>query len=325
MVSVVVSGSHGRTGRRLVAHLEADPSVDRVVRLPAEATAADLKPLVEGASAVIHLGAATDVGAALEAASSASITQFVYRSSAAVYGAWADNALPLTEDVPLRPNPGFSFAVEHAEAERLVGEWADDHTRATVAVLRAAPVVAPGGESWESSTLGRPSSLRRGDALAPAQFLHVDDAAAAFAHAFSAKLEGTFNLAPDGWVAGETARALASSGTGVTVPLPDRVAVIAERWAWRLGLGGAPAPASPYLAHPWVVANDRLRATGWSPEYTNEEALVASRKGTWWRELSPQRRQELALGVTGAALAGLAAAVVFGLRRGAKRPASRPG
>jgi nucleoside-diphosphate-sugar epimerase len=316
MVSVVVSGAEGRTGRQLVAYLEADPSVDRVVRLP---PGGELKRLVEGAAAVIHLGAATDVGPVLEAASSASVGSFVYRSSAAVYGAWADNAVPLTEDVPLRPNPGLAFAVEHAEAERLVGEWADDHPDVKVAVLRAVPVVAPAGESWESSTLGRPSSLRRGEALAPAQFLHVDDAASAFVHAWSRGLEGTFNLAPDGWVSGETARALASTGTGVTLPLPDRVAVVAERWAWRLGLGGAPAAASPYLAHPWVVANDRLRATGWAPGFTNEEALVAARKGSWWRELSPQRRQELALGVSGVALAGLVAAIVALVRSSAAR------
>lgn len=320
MVSVVVSGADGRTGRAVVARLEADATVDRVVRLPAAATAAELKPLVEGAGAVIHLGPATDIGAVLEAASSASVSSFVYRSSAAVYGAWSDNALPLTEDVPLRPNPGFSFAVEHAEAERLVGEWADDHPGVAVAVLRAVPVVAPGQESWESSTLGRPSSLRRGESLPPAQFLHVDDAAAAVVHAWSTGLTGTYNLAPDGWVPGETARALATSGTGVTVPLPDRLAVVAERWAWRLGLGGAPAAASPYLSHAWVVANDRLRATAWSPVHTNEEALVASRKGSWWRELSPQRRQELALGVTGVTLAALIAGIVVAVRRaGARR------
>ena len=30
----------------------------------------------------------------------------------------------------------------------------------------------------------------------------------------------------------------------------------------------------PYTVHPWVVANDRLRAAGWTPTFTNEEALL---------------------------------------------------
>jgi len=320
MVLVAVSGAEGRTGRRLVSLLESDGSVDRVVRLPRRSPSATLKPLLQGVSAVLHLGPAPDVAAVLDAAGSAGVAAFVYRSSAAVYGAWPDNAVPLTEDIPLRPNPGFDFANDHAEAERLVAEWRDDHPGVRVAVLRPAPVLAPGGESWESSTLGRPSTLRRGDSLPPAQFLSVDDAAAAFAHALAAGLEGTYNVAPDGHVPGETARALATSG--ITVPLPDRIAPKIERLVWRLGrgaTGGAPAAAVPYLSYSWVIANDRLRATGWSPKETNEEALVLARRGSWWRELSPQRRQEFALGVSGAVGVALIATTVALLRRAARR------
>ena len=323
MVSVVVTGADGRTGRRLVPLLEGSPAVSRVTPIGAVAHAAELKRAMAGASAVVHLGAATAIGSVLEAASSVSIDTVVYRSSASVYGAWADNRVPLTEDVALRPNPSFSFAIEHAEAERRLAEWRDDHPGVRVCVLRPVPVVAPGDESWESNVLGRPSSLRRAESLPVVQYLHVDDAAAAFLHALTADLEGTFNVAPDGFVSGETARALATSGR-LTVPLPDRAAAIAERWAWRLGWGGVPAEAVPYLVHPWVVANDKLAATGWSPANTNEEALVAARKGSWWRELSPKRRQELALAVAGVGGAGLVAGVVVAARAARRRAAARP-
>jgi nucleoside-diphosphate-sugar epimerase len=281
---------------------------------------AELKRVLDGHDALIHLGAATATGSVLEAAGSASsIRTFVYRSSASVYGAWSDNRVPLTEDVALRPNPSFSFAVEHAEAERRVWEWADGHPSVRIAVLWPAPVVAPGVESWESTTLGRPSGLRRAELLPVVQYLHVDDAASAFAHALVTEdVRGTFNVAPDGFVSGETARALATSGR-VVLPLPDRAAAVAERWAWALGWGGVPAHAVPYLVHPWVVANDRLVATGWTPEHTNEEALVEARKGSWWRELSPKRRQELALSVAGVAGAGLVAGIVVAVRAARRR------
>jgi nucleoside-diphosphate-sugar epimerase len=320
-VSVVVTGADGRTGRRLVPLLRASSEVSSVSTIDASAPASELKRALEGASALVHLGHATSIGAVLEAASSGSISTLVYRSSASVYGAWADNRVPLTEDVPLRPNPSFSFAIEHAEAERRVAEWRDDHPGVHVCVLRPVPVMAPGDESWESNTLGRPSSLRRAESLPVVQYLHVDDAAAAFLHALTAGLEGTYNVAPDGFVSGETARALATSSR-LVVPLPDRAASVAERWAWRLGWGGVPLDAVPYLVHPWVVANDKLVATGWSPTSTNEEALVAARKGSWWRELSPNRRQELALSVAGVAGAGILTAVVLAIRAARRRAAA---
>ena len=321
MGSVLISGAGERTGRRLVARLQELRHFERVETVAASAPLADLKAAFEGMDGLVHLGPATTIGSVLDAAGSSSISTIVYRSSASVYGAWSDNRLPLTEDVPLRPNPGFSFAIEHAEAERLVADWADGHPGVRVAVLRPAPVVAPGRESWESNILGRPSSLRRSESLPPVQFLHVDDATSAFAHAVVNRLEGTFNVAPDGFVTGEIARALATSGR-LTLPLPDKAASLAERSTWRLGWGGAPAPAVPYLVHPWVVANDKLVATGWSPVYTNEEALVAARKGSWWRELSPKRRQELALSVAGVGGAGLGA-VAFVAARAARRRARR--
>src|SRR4051812_3152970 len=176
VTSVVVIGADGRTGRRLVSLLRSRADASEVVAVASDAPVAELKRLLDGHDALICLGAATAIGGVLEAAGSASsISTFVYRSSASVYGAWSDNPVPLTEDVALRPNPAFSFAVEHAEAERRVWEWADGHPSVRVAVLRPAPVVAPGVESWESNTLGRPSGLRRAESLPVVQYLHVDD------------------------------------------------------------------------------------------------------------------------------------------------------
>ena len=76
-----------------------------------------------------------------------------------------------------------------------------------------------------------------------------------------------------------------------------------------------PPELLPYTVHPWVIANDRLRAEGWEPQSSNEEAFVASHRAGPWTTLSPRRRQELALGVSGAALIGGVAGVVTVLRR----------
>jgi hypothetical protein len=52
----------------------------------------------------------------------------------------------------------------------------------------------------------------------------------------------------------------------------------------------------PYLVHPWVVANDRLKLAGWQPRHTNEEAIMLA---------SPPPRSNAPF-VWGAALGGLA-------------------
>jgi hypothetical protein len=71
----------------------------------------------------------------------------------------------------------------------------------------------------------------------------------------------------------------------------------------------------PYTMHPWVVANDRLKAAGWAPRHTNEETFVDATTGTPWSQMSPKRRQEVALGAATAGAVGVAVAAFVGFRR----------
>jgi hypothetical protein len=77
------------------------------------------------------------------------------------------------------------------------------------------------------------------------------------------------------------------------------------------------------MTHAWLVANDRLKAEGWSPTVTNEQAYVAGTENRWWQLLTPKRRQELALTAAGlltvSAVAGGVAAVRAIVRRRAEQ------
>jgi nucleoside-diphosphate-sugar epimerase len=340
--TVVITGAAGAHRRRVCALAVADPDVARVVAIdrrplpdlpgPVEAhqldlERADLKPLLEGADVVLHLAQSDDplgeaVGGAqagdgqlarrvLDAASAVDARHLVLLSSAAAYGAWANNPVPLTEDAPLRPNPGVVFASEKAELERAAADWRDDHPGATVALLRPTRTVAPEGNGWLARVLAR-SSVPVTDDEPPAQFLHVDDLAAAVDLARRAHLDGPRNVAADGWMDGDTARALAGKPR---VRLPERVAVRVAGWGWRWGVAPTPPALLPYTVHPWVVANDRLRADGWAPTSSHEEAYVATHTAGPLATLSPSRRQELALGAVGAAAVGAVAGTVALLRR----------
>jgi hypothetical protein len=65
----------------------------------------------------------------------------------------------------------------------------------------------------------------------------------------------------------------------------------------------------------WVVANDRLRATGWQPTHTNEMAFIDADPVGPLTGLDPRRRQLLSLGAIGLAAVGLAAGVALAVRR----------
>jgi nucleoside-diphosphate-sugar epimerase len=328
MVCVALTGVSGLIGQHVLPLLDADPGVDRIVGLdvrePArrarhfefhrvDLASTELKPLLEGVDVVVHLASLSDsipdealmtrvnVDATrrlLEAAAAAGVQRVVRVSTTAVYGAWPNNPVPLTEDAPLRPNPGFLPAVHAAEVERMLGEWRDEHPGAVVTVLRLAPVM---GAALEPRHLparlvaGRPALRIRGSAP-PVQVAHVDDAAAAVALAVRTPLSGAYNVASDSWIAPEVALELMPRRF---IPaLPGRVVTSLLRRGWSLGIGDVPPTVVPYLVHPWVVANDRLRAVGWTPSHTNEDAILETSDA-----MTSHRGLYVSAGAAGAGLA----------------------
>lgn len=294
MLTVSVIGSETSLGRAVVHRLE--ESGARVTPRP---DAADTLVYVES-DGVANVDA---VRAVLRSAGETA-RNVVYTSSAMVYGAWPNNPVPLTEDAPMRPNPGFEYATAKAENERLALEWRDATSGARLAVLR--PVTVLGDEQDRLTRLLRdvlPSGVA--DPIPPVQYLHGDDLADAIALACTAELDGVFNVAPDGWMSEEEAMALTAGP--LRVRLPKRL----QPW-----LGpDIPKDVLPYLVHPWVVANDRLRAEGWRPRYSTEEAFVAGAGVPRWQSLSLGRRQAIALGGMAAAVGGGIAAGVAAYRR----------
>jgi nucleoside-diphosphate-sugar epimerase len=297
---------------------------------------ASLAAVLDGVDSVVHLAFSADTEHDPDVARRLNIggterllhvlddggpRHLVALSSAAVYGAWPTNPVPLTEDAPLRPVPEFTYAVHKAAVEHLVDDWRSHATNRsaprTAAILRPATALAERDRSWLAGALADAVRISTGDADPPRQFLHLDDLAAAVVLAVIDRLDGPLNVAPDGWLPAEEVRALI--GGPPRLRLPERVAMRLTRWSWQLRRGPVPPGLVPYTMHPWVISNDRLRAAGWQPTSSNAEAFVAGTDAKWWQTVSPQRRQELALGAAGAVLAaaaGTAFVVVRRIRRG---------
>jgi nucleoside-diphosphate-sugar epimerase len=334
-----LTGVSSRLGQRVLARLQQDPGVEEVIGLDhrppvtgspklrfhlADLAVDDLKPIFEDGDVLIHadwpIGTPRRAEAAeqqavertrrvLEAAGGAGVEQIVHVSSATVYGAYANNRVPLTEDGALRPNPGAGFAAAHAEVERLLADWRAQHPSARVVVLRAAVTLSPGGPpDW--ITLALAPGAR------PVQYLAVDDLASAIVTALHAGGDGIYNVAPDGFVKEDMAADLVG---GRRLPLPDAVVARLARLLYAIGLSTAVPVYAPYREHPWIIANDRLKALGWKAESTNEEAVVASGVGSWWGRQSAKRRQAVVLGSSAAVVVGAAVGVVALVRRRRRR------
>jgi len=347
--TVVITGATGPLGRRVVSLAAAAADVDQVIAVdpdvhasglpssvevhPLAADHPDLKGLLARADVVVHLGSGLTVApdglpagaspaddlaltrAVLAAASDAGVNHLVVLSTAMVYGAWGNNPVPLTEDAPLRPDPSLVYASARAESERLAFEWRGVRPEATVAVLR--PTVAVAGESveWLAASPWSAAALRALGTERPSQFLHLDDLSSAIDHARRHRLDGPFNVAPDGWLSADVLRDLAGPVGRLHLP-----AGLARRLTtFRSEIGSGPPDGWAYTQHPWVVANDRLRATGWEPRHPNDEVYVEADPGGPLASMSPRRRQELSLVAAAGVVALGVGAVVWAVRRRRRR------
>ena len=319
---VVVTGADGPIGHRVVASLLLDPAVAEVVAVGRRLRDGAWAPItrvvdtrlvtarmvLDDPALALLVGAATTVmllgprggldidgtgGAEVDIAGTRTLLgvlstaprlrSLLVLSSALVHGARRDNPVPLTEGARVRPNA----------LERLCSDWAAERgIRCTL--MRPSVVVGPDNGQWLARSPWSTAGLQVSDRTGPVQFLHIDDLVSAIELLRTNGPDGAINIAPDGWLTASQVSAL--KGPAPRVRLSRSLAVLVAGVGARLGL--APGDPSMLVASsaPWVVANDRLRALGWEPAFTNEEAYVDSDRGGLWARLTPRHRQELALG-----------------------------
>lgn len=323
VVAIVVTNANSAMRERLS---NAD-GVELVEVVPLGAAQEDLEGVLAGADVFVILDTAVGPeidgtggsvfdpatsGSLIEVARSAGIRRIVYVSSAMVYGAWPDTPVPITEDAPVRPVPESAYAVAKAEVEKRLAEWRRDDPGVAIAVLRPVVVVDPARARWfPRSPWGRIGSL-----ISPAevhrQFLHVDDLVAAVETARINRLDGVFNVAPDGWLAPDVRRDL--DGVVPPLPVPGALITIAGRIRSWFGLSPIPSGLESYIRFPWVVSNDRLRAVGWAPAHTNEEAYIEAVPQGRLASIGVRRRQKLSLALLGATVVSVGVGLVLLLR-----------
>jgi nucleoside-diphosphate-sugar epimerase len=169
-----------------------------------------------------------------------------------------------------------------------------------------------GAHSLFSAVATGRAPVRVRGATPPVQVVHIDDAASALELTTAVDLDGAYNVAADGWLTYEEAGELRAGGR--MPALPEELATRVLALSWATGLGDAPPSIVPYLVHPFVVANDRLKSAGWKPLHSNEEALLLA-SGASERSLLPW----IAGAGAGAVTAGAALGTWWLTRRRSRR------
>jgi nucleoside-diphosphate-sugar epimerase len=252
----------------------------------------------------------------LTACAAARVRRVVLVTSATVYGAAADNPVPLREDAPVAAEPDTGVVGDYLEIEALVRRSLRTHPGLEVTVLRPAALVGPGIDTVVTRHFEAPRLLVVKGCLPRWQFCHLDDLVSALEMAALGQVTGVVAVGSDGWL--EMEHVEAASGLR-RLELPAGLTFGTAQRLHRLGLTPAPATDLHYVVYPWVVDCSSLREAGWKPAWTNEAALQQllelreGRHAVVGRRLSGKEATITAAGATVAVIG--TAAIVRAARR----------
>jgi len=288
---VLVTGCSGRLGKLLVKNLLAHPLVERVVGVDAVALhlpnspkfkhyPADIRDefyvrsilAEENIDAVFHLAftsgeprdaaraMAVNVGGTLTVLEAASKSQTVQKliilGSTTAYGARSDNALPLTEDSPLRAAT-LHYGIHNRQVEEQVGKAAPDTRRSLqVSFLRICSFA--GGAHPLSPIFALPFAVSAIFRKGGLQFICDSDLMRVLIRALEApKFAGKYNVAPDDHT---TMAALCKKLNKFRLPLPYTFLWVLFYLIRRFNQQSTLSETMvSHLAYPIVVSNEKIK------------------------------------------------------------------
>ncbi len=279
-----------------------------------------------GAGAVVHLAMSTGpdtepaqrtdlnvrgTRAVVSACVAAGVPHLVLVTSAAVFGARADNPVPIDDDTPLRA-PREGFVGDLLEIEDAAAAARRDHPGLRVTVLRPAALVGAGADSIVTRHFASPVLLGVREVPMRWQFVHADDVASAITLVVDGRVpQDELTVGCEGWLSQQ--EVVRAAGLR-SVVVPSVAAFATAERLHRAGVTPAPASELAFVVYPWVVASQHLRAARWRPAYDNSTALgallvdVAGSTAVAGRVLGRRDATLAGAGVAGATAAVLGAA-----------------
>jgi len=208
----------------------------------------------------------------LEAASQAGTQQVLVTTSGVAYGAFADNPVPLTEDDPVRGVPGFTYARDKTESDRLCQLWAATHPERVMTIVRPCIVFGPNVDNYLVRLWTKqPFAVDVGTIDSQIQFVHEDDVVEGITALLLGRHAGAYNVAGDGLM---TNRECAELIETPIRKMPLRIYRGLARVMWKLRQSEVPPGGIEFALHSWLLSNEKLkRTTGWTPKYSSRETF----------------------------------------------------
>ena len=306
--SVAITGASGYVGARLLRKLEGEEDISKLVAIDTLPPTVPIRNMaayrmsvtkpIDGAlnrhnvSTVVHLAFIARRGrnrqevdsiretnlAALESvlksSARAGVNHIVYLSSHTVYGAHADNPVPLTDAAPLRPIPDFPYGYDKFLSEQMLQEFQETHPDIAVTILRSCMVLGPSAGNYITTAFFRPWLLGVIDYNPPLQFVYEDDLARILTIVIQRRLAGIFNVAGDGVV---FYKEIAETIKSRLINLPAFLAYGLAQLSWNLHLQReSTACGLDLVRYPMVLSTGKLhQATGYRFWHTSMETLSA--------------------------------------------------
>lgn len=307
--SIAVTGAAGFLGRRLLARLEAEPSVERILALDLKPPPGQLRKTVferidlassrtdvvvaqalraHEIDTLVHLALffnpiqnaayahEVEVIGTLQllgAAAAVKLGAFIVCSTTALYGAHPDNPNYLREDQPLRPPLHSRYLSDKLEVEKQVTAFAAQHPKVRVALLRLGAILGPSVKNPSTRLFGKtlvPVVLGRDPLM---QFLHEEDAIEALFLAALARPVGPLNIVPPGVLPLSSVLHLLGR---TPLPLPTPLAQLGLGTLWSMFGVGTPPSWLDFLRYLWVADGGRAtEAIGLNYRFTTRQAVLA--------------------------------------------------
>jgi nucleoside-diphosphate-sugar epimerase len=207
----------------------------------------------------------------LTAAAAGRVSRVILITSAMVYGASADNPVPLPESAPLAADQDGSLVGDLLEIEELARRAPRVNPGTQITVVRPAALVGPAVDTFVTRHFEAPRLLTVKGSAPRWQFCHIDDLVSALELAVAGEVTGAFAVGCEGWLEQEQVEELSGLRR---IELPAGLTFGAAQRLHRVGVTPAPATELRYVMYPWVVDCASLRAAGWQPAYRNEAALA---------------------------------------------------
>ena len=303
---VAVTGASGYVGSGLIARLDRDDAIERVLAM-------DVRPLPRQHSAkvvfqqhdvaepmagllgdnqieaVVHLAyllnpshnskatQRVNVGgmaSVLDACAQAGVQHILYLSSTTVYGAHPDNPPLLTEASPVRPIKGFRYGEGKAQAEAMLTDFTRRYPTFTATILRACPVMGPNADNFISRAFSKPFLVGVRGYDPPMQLIHEDDLAEILYLCLMTRPSGVYNVAGDGTVRWSEMASIFGRRL-INLPAPIIYGLTDLTWALRLQ-GDSPACGLDLIRYGWTASTEKIkRDLGVSFRHSSREAWEA--------------------------------------------------